>query len=87
MEAEPARPLGQRVLSVEVNGRPLEPEGRYTLATNDFVSRGGDGYVMFQSAKKLIDALAGQYVSGQVIAYISKVGTIEPKLEGRIKLR
>ncbi len=87
LEADPARPLGQRVLSIDVNGKPLAREGRYTLATNDFVARGGDGYVMFKSARTLIDGLAGQYVSGQVIAHIAKLGTIEPKIEGRIKLK
>lgn len=87
IEADPERPLGERVLSVRVNGQPIVPDARYKLATNDFMARGGDGYVMLRQGKTLIDALAGQYVSGQVISHVSGKGQIDLKREGRITLR
>ena len=45
------RPAGERIVSVRVHGEPLEPQRTYTLATNSFLSGGGDGYVMFKGAK------------------------------------
>lgn len=53
--AEAARPAGERVTGVEVrepNGdwRPLDPERAYSVATNNFLRRGGDGYTIFSEA-------------------------------------
>jgi 2',3'-cyclic-nucleotide 2'-phosphodiesterase (5'-nucleotidase family) len=45
-----ASPSGRRVLKVEISGRPLEPERTYTVATNDFLAAGGDGYAVFKRA-------------------------------------
>src|SRR6218665_348657 len=45
------RPSGERVLRVRVNGEPLDSKRTYTLATNSFLSGGGDGYTMFKGAK------------------------------------
>ncbi|MDR1035385.1 MAG: bifunctional metallophosphatase/5'-nucleotidase [Deltaproteobacteria bacterium] len=33
--------------SVKVGGKPLDPKLKYSLAINDFIYSGGDGYVMF----------------------------------------
>jgi 5''-nucleotidase/2'',3''-cyclic phosphodiesterase and related esterases len=35
-----------RVIYVEINGEPLDDEAEYSLATNDYLSQGGDGYTM-----------------------------------------
>jgi 2',3'-cyclic-nucleotide 2'-phosphodiesterase (5'-nucleotidase family) len=43
---DPALPIGARVTDITVNGNPLEDDKLYSLATFDFVSAGGDGYVM-----------------------------------------
>lgn len=36
-----------RVHNVSVNGKPIDPSAKYTVAINDFLEAGGDGYVMF----------------------------------------
>jgi 5'-nucleotidase len=46
------RPPGSRVTSAEVEAsfgdwRPLDPDRAYSIATNSFLARGGDGYAMF----------------------------------------
>ena len=46
IQVDISRPPGSRVTSMEVGGKPLD-ETNYTVATNDFMSRGGDGYTMF----------------------------------------
>ncbi len=48
----PGAPAGSRVKEVTVNGRPLDPEKVYLVATNDFLAAGGDGYLAFGEALK-----------------------------------
>ena len=43
------RPAGSRVTAIRVSGAPLDDKMSYTVATNDFLSRGGDGYTMSAS--------------------------------------
>jgi 2',3'-cyclic-nucleotide 2'-phosphodiesterase (5'-nucleotidase family) len=38
---------GNRIKRVLINGKVLDPKATYTLATNDFMAAGGDGYTMF----------------------------------------
>lgn len=44
---------GERIQNVKVNGAPIDLNKTYTLATNDFMAAGGDGYEMFGSCVKL----------------------------------
>ena len=39
---DPAKPAGERVVSVTVAGEPLDPDREYIVATNDFLAAGGD---------------------------------------------
>ena len=39
-------PAGKRVVSVEVNGQPLDLTQKYSLAVTNFMHIGGDGYTM-----------------------------------------
>jgi 5'-nucleotidase len=43
---DPRRPPGRRVRRVELQGRPLRRDAQYTLAVDDFLAGGGDGYKM-----------------------------------------
>jgi 5'-nucleotidase/UDP-sugar diphosphatase len=50
--ADATRPAGSRVVSAEIRGadghwQPLDPGRAYSLATNNFLRRGGDGYAVF----------------------------------------
>ena len=78
---------GMRVKSVTVNGEPLDPERKYTLATNDYVAEGGDGYMAFKDAQRLIGPADAKLMASDVIDYISQRKTIAPKPEGRIVFR
>ncbi|MFC4167495.1 bifunctional metallophosphatase/5'-nucleotidase [Teichococcus aestuarii] len=48
LRIRPQAPVGERVAAVTIGGRPLEPERAYRLVTNDFLRRGGDGYLPFR---------------------------------------
>ena len=81
---DPARPAGARVTRVTVAGAPLDPGRSYTLATMDFLARGGDGYAVLKAGEVLIDARSGGLAAGQVIDHIAAAGTVAPAIEGRI---
>jgi 5'-nucleotidase len=77
-----AKPAGQRITDVKVNGRPIILTQTYTVATNDFMASGGDGYTWFAPAKN-----AGELGGlDEILAeYIRSKGAITPKIEGRIQ--
>ena len=49
-------PPGSRLLGVTLaDGRPLLPDKRYIVVTNDFMATGGDGFTMFREGKNALD--------------------------------
>ena len=84
--ADMSQPAGSRVTSVMVGGAEIDPAGTYTLATNDFVARGGDAYTSFASANVLIDGDSSVLMASQVVDYIRAAGEVAPMVEGRITL-
>ncbi|BAS28766.1 bifunctional metallophosphatase/5'-nucleotidase [Limnochorda pilosa] len=84
---DPSRPAGSRVLSVEVGGKPLDPNATYVVATNDFMLGGGDGYEALTHGKVLVDASAGRLMADVVADYIQTHSPIALKPEGRITIR
>ena len=80
-----SKPAGSRIVDVTVGGKPLDDAATYTLATNDYVGGGGDGYGMLRQAKVLIDGDAGGLLATQVIDYIMMMDTVSPAVDGRIK--
>ena len=84
---DPKKPPGSRVTPVTVGGKPLDPGNTYTLATVDFLARGGDGYTALRSGEMLIDSRSGGLMAGQVIDRIAAAGTVAPAIEGRIVRR
>jgi 5'-nucleotidase len=80
------RPAGSRLVSVEVNGQPLDDRKTYTLATNTFlVEKGGDGYTMFGGAKYLVDPENGPVEPVVLMNAINSAKEIAPQVDGRIK--
>ena len=69
----------RRVLDVLIDGKPLNPERMYTIATTSFLIGGGDGYKMFADHAEVIGTT--QKVDNILLAdYIEKnlSGTIPP---------
>ncbi len=79
---------GKRIVSVEVQGEdgtysPIDPAATYTLVSNDFMRRGGDGYSVFQdNAINPYDA--GSPLDVVLEDYIKAHTPINPQIEGRI---
>ena len=54
-----------------VGGKPLDKAATYTLATNDYMFGGGDGYVMLKDAKPLLGVRDAKLMANDVMAYIA----------------
>jgi len=97
----PSATIGSRLKEVIISGKSLEPDKEYSVATNDFLAAGGDGYRAFGDAikaskdfeiiggmmkgEKLVYSDSGRWLKDVVIQYIKEKKTIAPKTEGRIK--
>jgi 5'-nucleotidase/UDP-sugar diphosphatase len=86
-EADLKQPQGSRVTSVKVDGKEIDPVGKYTVATNNFMLTGGDGYTALGRGKTLIGLTDGKLMANEVMVYIRRLGTVEAKVEGRAILK
>jgi 5'-nucleotidase / UDP-sugar diphosphatase len=91
---------GSRIKEVSVAGRPIDLGREYTVATNDFLAVGGDGYKAFGEAikssrdfsvvggmmkgEKVVYSDSGRWLRDVVAEYIKERKRIAPKREGRI---
>ncbi len=82
---DPSAPAGSRVVSVTINGKPLDVNATYKLATNDYMLGGGDGYGALGGGKVLINKGNGNLMANDVIDYIVSHGGVVASVEGRIK--
>lgn len=79
---DPSKPAGSRILEVLVAGEPLDPDRLYTVATNDFMAAGGDGYVWFNEANIIFDS--GEMLRDIVAGYLMEHESVEASSEIRI---
>ena len=42
-----AKPVGQRIVAMRLNGQPIDPAGMYRVTTNSFLAQGGDAFTVF----------------------------------------
>jgi len=78
-----------RIVSVDVLGAdgktytPVDPAAIYTISTNDFERKGGDGYTVFaKNGKEGTDI--DLFLDDTLTKYAQTLSKIEPALEGRI---
>jgi 5'-nucleotidase / UDP-sugar diphosphatase len=83
---DPSRPVGSRIVSVEIGGEPLVETRTYTMATNDFTLGGGDAYTMFRDdTTTLVGSNEGPLLSTFLINQIDAMtDPITTTVEGRI---
>jgi 2',3'-cyclic-nucleotide 2'-phosphodiesterase (5'-nucleotidase family) len=84
-EFDPNKAPGERVVSVSISGEPLDETKTYTVATNDFIAAGGNGYDMFLDCKVIFSS--GEMLRDIVARYIEQLGTVSAEVEGRIVVR
>lgn len=87
-EADIKQPVGARVTALTLSdGTPIDPAARYTVASNNFMLEGGDGYTALGRGKVLIGLTDGKLMANEVMVYLRKLGTVESKVEGRVVLK
>ena len=80
-----SKPAGERVSEVMVGGAPLDPAATYTVATNDYMLGGGDGFSSLGNGKVIIDAAAATLMASTVVNYVTALGgKVSGEAEGRI---
>ena len=72
---------------LKIGNKRLNKGKTYTLATNDFMAKGGDGYSILKKGRVIIDAAGATLMAGMVMNYIKAKGSVSPKVEGRIVSR
>jgi 5'-nucleotidase len=50
-----SRPAEQRIVSMTLHGRPIDPAARYRVTVNNFLASGGDGYSRLAEGTNAID--------------------------------
>ncbi len=81
---DPAAPAGQRIRSVLVGGQPLDPKAIYSVATNDYMAAGGDGYAVLTRGKMISDPRFAPLMATTVMDYVQARGHVAPMVEGRV---
>jgi 5'-nucleotidase len=90
-EFDKRRPGGQRVIKVEVKARdgrfePIEPDRLYTMATNNFMRRGGDNYAVLRD-RAIEPYDFGPNLEVAVMDYMGRHSPLRVVLDGRITAR
>jgi 2',3'-cyclic-nucleotide 2'-phosphodiesterase (5'-nucleotidase family) len=72
-----------RAYDLLVQGEPVDPKATYRLTTSDFVADGGDRIISFAQPppREVLPIL----LRDTFIEYFRRKGTLEPRLEGRIR--
>lgn len=88
---KPAKP-GQRVTIHTVGGKAFSPDAVYTIATYEFVSRGGDAYGVLAEPGKAETQYVGYTDADAVVNYIQdelqgRIGTEYAVPQGRMQLQ
>jgi len=80
---ERMKPSGQRVVStVLTDGSPVEDSKLYSVATNDFVLAGGDGFTEFAERTDILDTRI--ILRDVLVNYIKARRVVSPMVDGRI---
>ena len=87
LTVDPGAPVGSRIVAMTVAGAALEPDRTYTVAANNFLYDGGNGYGELARGRTLVGRTDGQLVANAVMAYIQAHAPLPAPAEGRILVR
>jgi 5'-nucleotidase / UDP-sugar diphosphatase len=87
VEADLSKPAGSRVTAIKVGTDALSDTRTYTVSASDFFQRGGDGYVMFKTARLSTRLEDARLLANDVMVYARKLETITMRPEGRVVLK
>ena len=81
-----AAPIGQRIVEIsDANGNQLNPEQNYSVAVNNFLATGGDGFTVFKEGTNVV---TGPTDLDAMVEYIENYeGTISAPELDRVEVR
>lgn len=82
IKMDTARPKGDRILWVTINGNKLDRKRAYSVATSDYMARGGDAYTVFAEAED--SQPVGAFCTEAIMNFIRTKGIIRPESVDRI---
>jgi 5'-nucleotidase len=80
-----SRPEGSRIVSMSLNGRPIDGNGRYRVTVNNFLASGGDGYsILAQGTDTFdagldLDALEAWLATNPMVPQIGRISGTKPR--------
>lgn len=77
MRYDTHKPLGARVTQLTLNGKPIEDNQVYRVATNSFLAPGGDGFMAFTEGTNK-QVRGGYNLSDALIDYLKSGNKIDP---------
>jgi 2',3'-cyclic-nucleotide 2'-phosphodiesterase (5'-nucleotidase family) len=76
-----SRPLGKRLVSIEVGGKTVDDNRIYLVATSSFLAQGGDLYETFLKAEQND---SGILLADLLMNYLEEKGSVELPTAGRL---
>jgi 5'-nucleotidase len=70
-----SRPAGERIVSMALDGRPIDPAATYRVTVNNFLASGGDGFSVLAASRPVADG--GQDLDA-LEAYIARGTRVPP---------
>ncbi|MCP4163702.1 MAG: bifunctional metallophosphatase/5'-nucleotidase, partial [Deltaproteobacteria bacterium] len=80
----PTSPLGSRVKSLYIAGKPIDPEKEYSLVASNYLIKGGDGFTMLKQNRDIPSKKLNLLLWEITRSYIENKKYISPEIEGRI---
>lgn len=77
-ELDLARPLGQRVVRLEVDGRPVGDEDTFTMAVNSYRAEGGGGFPGMGADARVLQRI-DRSVRDLIVEWLAARGTVAPE--------
>ena len=75
---------GDRIVSIEIGGEPIDPNGYYRVAVSDFMAEGNDGFSALATAQRLPAEGTNQLIWNTVVRFVEQMPELTPATEGRV---
>jgi 5'-nucleotidase len=84
MRYDSNKPVDQRIVSLKVDGKPVENDVWYPIVVNSFLATGGDGFSAFTEGRNS-KVIAGSSAADAVVEYIKAQPQLQPNEQKRIE--
>lgn len=77
-----SKPVGERVVSIRLDGAPIQPDGRYRVVMNNFLASGGDEFTVLRDGT---DQVLGTDDVSALEAWLTSVPRLTPPAPDRVR--